>query len=45
MRTWWRRWNEIMTGEVLPPERHDELTGFYAARRQVPPKAQPAAAP
>jgi benzoate/toluate 1,2-dioxygenase alpha subunit len=45
MRTWWRRWNEIMTGEVLPPEHHDELTGFFAARRQEPSQAQPAAAP
>jgi p-cumate 2,3-dioxygenase subunit alpha len=45
MRTWWRRWNEIITGEVLPPEHHDELTGFYAAPRQVPSQAQPTAAP
>jgi len=35
MRTWWRRWNEIITGEVLPVERHDELTGFYSGARQL----------
>ncbi|MCZ4518870.1 aromatic ring-hydroxylating dioxygenase subunit alpha [Rhodococcus ruber] len=25
MRTWWRRWNELVTGEVLPPEEKDPL--------------------
>ena len=33
MRTWWRRWNEIMTGEVLPPEPHDPLDGVFVGRR------------
>ncbi|WP_181779036.1 aromatic ring-hydroxylating oxygenase subunit alpha [Pseudonocardia pini] len=23
MRTWWRRWNELVNDEVLPPEPHD----------------------
>lgn len=33
MRTWWRRWNEIMTGEVLPPEEHEPLDGVFIGRR------------
>jgi len=34
MRLWWRRWNELITGEALPPEPHDELDAFYLARRR-----------
>jgi len=34
MRTWWRRWNELIAGEVLPPEPHDELDAFHLARRR-----------
>ncbi|MGW1783685.1 aromatic ring-hydroxylating oxygenase subunit alpha [Streptomyces sp. NPDC002143] len=34
MRTWWRRWNELVTGEVLPPEEHAPLEGVYQGRRQ-----------
>jgi p-cumate 2,3-dioxygenase subunit alpha len=33
MRTWWRRWNELVTGEKLPLEEHASLAGVYAARR------------
>jgi p-cumate 2,3-dioxygenase subunit alpha len=33
MRVWWRRWNEIVTGESLPAEKHDELEPFYLGRR------------
>lgn len=33
MRVWWRRWNEIVMGEVLPPEKHEPLSGFYAGQR------------
>jgi benzoate/toluate 1,2-dioxygenase alpha subunit len=34
MRLWWRRWNELMTGEQLPPEPHDPLEPFYRAPRR-----------
>ncbi|WP_329410581.1 aromatic ring-hydroxylating dioxygenase subunit alpha [Nocardia vinacea] len=33
MRTWWRQWNEILTGEVLPPEPHEPLDGTFIGRR------------
>jgi p-cumate 2,3-dioxygenase alpha subunit len=33
MRTWWRRWNELITGEKLPPEEHAPLDGVYVGRR------------
>lgn len=33
MRTWWRRWNELMTGERLPPEPHAPLDGTYVGAR------------
>jgi len=33
MRTWWRRWNELVTGEKLPAEEHAPLAGVYAGRR------------
>jgi benzoate/toluate 1,2-dioxygenase alpha subunit len=35
MRTWWRMWNKIMTGEDLPVEPHDPLTAFYAGQRKA----------
>jgi p-cumate 2,3-dioxygenase alpha subunit len=34
MRLWWRRWNELMTGEKLPPEPHDPLEPFFRAPRR-----------
>jgi p-cumate 2,3-dioxygenase alpha subunit len=40
MRTWWREWNRIMTGEELPPEPHDELSGRYTGRREVRPDTE-----
>jgi p-cumate 2,3-dioxygenase subunit alpha len=33
MRIWWRRWNELMTGETAPPEEHAPLDGIFAGRR------------
>ena len=33
MRTWWRRWNELMTGEVLPPEEKDPLGLPWSGKR------------
>ncbi len=33
MRAFWRRWNELMTGEVLPPEKHEPASGVWAAAR------------
>ena len=33
MRTWWRRWNELIADEKLPPEEHAPLAGVYAGRR------------
>src|SRR5690606_8639563 len=36
MRTWWRRWNELMTGESLPPEEHEPLGEAYTAPRRFP---------
>jgi p-cumate 2,3-dioxygenase alpha subunit len=45
MRTWWRRWNELMTGELLPPETKDPLEGVFKAQRSTPdPEPSPAAA-
>lgn len=32
MRTWWRRWNRLMTGEDLPPEQQRPLGEMYTAR-------------
>lgn len=34
MRTWWRRWNELMTGEVSEPEDHGPLYPPYDAVRE-----------
>jgi p-cumate 2,3-dioxygenase alpha subunit len=36
MRAWWRRWNELVAGEVLAPERHGELDDFYTGQRGGP---------
>lgn len=33
MRAWWRRWNELVTGESLPPEQTDPLEPMYSAPR------------
>lgn len=33
MRTFWRRWNYLMTGESLPPEPHSPLGDYYRAPR------------
>lgn len=33
MRTFWRQWNEIITGEVLPPEDYDPLPDYWTAPR------------
>jgi p-cumate 2,3-dioxygenase subunit alpha len=35
MRAWWRRWNQMMTGERLPTEGHDELPESYRAQRKT----------
>jgi benzoate/toluate 1,2-dioxygenase alpha subunit len=42
MRAWWRRWNEIITGEKLPDEPHAELSPFYVGARLDRAEAQPA---
>ena len=34
MRTWWRRWNELITGEVLPPEEQSALGEMFTAGRR-----------
>ena len=31
MRTWWRRWNQLITGEELPPEPQAPLPAVYTA--------------
>jgi p-cumate 2,3-dioxygenase alpha subunit len=36
MRAWWRRWNELVTDEVLARERHGELDDFYNGQRGGP---------
>jgi p-cumate 2,3-dioxygenase subunit alpha len=33
MRLFWRRWNQMITGETLPEEPHAALDDFYLARR------------
>lgn len=33
MRTWWRRWNELITGEQLAAEEHDPLEPLFLGRR------------
>jgi len=42
MRVWWRRWNELMTGEELPPEEHAPLDGVFLGRKTL--SEQPTAA-
>ncbi|OXR41255.1 2-halobenzoate 1,2-dioxygenase large subunit [Nocardia cerradoensis] len=42
MRAWWRRWNELITGEVLPPEEQDPLGEAFRAPRHTPQDAAPA---
>ena len=37
MRTWWRRWNELMTGEQLPPEVKAPLEETFTAPRAEQP--------
>ncbi|HEY5855690.1 MAG TPA: RHO alpha subunit C-terminal catalytic domain-containing protein [Aldersonia sp.] len=37
LRTWWRRWNELITGEALPPEQHAPLTDTFTSRRRDTP--------
>ncbi len=34
MRIWWRRWNELMTGEKLPAEEHAPLDGVFSGARR-----------
>ncbi|WP_329410315.1 aromatic ring-hydroxylating dioxygenase subunit alpha [Nocardia vinacea] len=36
MRTWWRRWNELITGEGLPTEEHAAADPLYTGRRLDP---------
>lgn len=33
MRTWWRRWNKLITGEQLPHEEHAPLGGVHLGQR------------
>jgi benzoate/toluate 1,2-dioxygenase alpha subunit len=35
MRTWWRRWNQVMTGEDLPPEPKAPLEPEFTAPRET----------
>lgn len=38
MRTWWRRWNQLVTGEQLPPEEKAPLeSAFMAPRLELEP--------
>ena len=39
MRTWWRRWNELITGEKLPPEEQAPLNGIFVAKRHAADRA------
>jgi p-cumate 2,3-dioxygenase subunit alpha len=32
MRTWWRQWNTLITGEELPPEPHEPLSEVFTAQ-------------
>jgi hypothetical protein len=43
MPLFWRRWNEMVTGETLPPEPHDALDEIYLAPRR-PQGSEPATA-
>lgn len=42
MRTFWRQWNEIITGEVLPPEEYDPMPEYWMAPRLELDPAEPA---
>ncbi|MEV5302791.1 aromatic ring-hydroxylating oxygenase subunit alpha [Amycolatopsis methanolica] len=42
MRTWWRRWNELVTGETLPPEEQLPLDEVFRAPRRDPDHAESA---
>lgn len=44
MRTFWRRWNEIITGESLPPEDYEDLPEYWTAPRLDRTAATPVAA-
>lgn len=35
MRTWWRRWNEMITGETQPREEHAPLDGVFCGQRRA----------
>ena len=37
MRTWWRRWHELMTGEALPEEPQAPLPDLFAGQRRPQP--------
>jgi p-cumate 2,3-dioxygenase subunit alpha len=45
MRTWWRRWNELITGESLPAEEHEALPPVFLGRRLDPALADGANSP
>ncbi|GAA5210862.1 aromatic ring-hydroxylating oxygenase subunit alpha [Streptomyces thinghirensis] len=34
LRTWWRHWNKLMTGEALPPEPHDPPGDVYTGQKR-----------
>jgi benzoate/toluate 1,2-dioxygenase alpha subunit len=42
MRTFWRRWNRLITGEELPPEEQEPLDELYTAQRLADRGQQPA---
>ena len=44
MRVWWRRWHELVAGEKLRPEHHDELGAYYAGARLGPHRDEPISA-
>jgi p-cumate 2,3-dioxygenase subunit alpha len=44
MRTWWRRWNELITGEKLPAEEKAPLEGLFEAPRLEHDAVQPTSA-
>jgi len=42
MRTWWRRWNKMITGEELPPESHEPISDVYRGESQRELRSMPA---
>ena len=40
IRTWWRRWNQLMTGEVLAPEVKDPIGLPWSGKRLDPARAE-----